>query len=85
MRTVAPPRLDTEGLRLYRTVSVEEGEEKARELGVMFIETSAQAGYNVKQLFRRLATALPGSVADGDAAASSELGPGVWRHVWGRV
>lgn len=43
-----------------RQVSVEEGEEKAKEEGVMFIETSAKAGYNIKPLFRRLATALPG-------------------------
>ena len=43
-----------------RQVSVEEGEEKANELGVLFIETSAKAGYNVKALFRKLATALPG-------------------------
>ena len=41
-----------------RQVSTEEGERKAKELGVMFIETSAQTGYNVKQLFRRLASAL---------------------------
>jgi hypothetical protein len=33
-------------------VSTEEGERKAKELNVMFIETSAKAGYNVKQLFR---------------------------------
>lgn len=26
----------------------------------MFIETSAKTGYNVKQLFRRVAAALPG-------------------------
>lgn len=31
-------------------VSTEEGERKARELNVMFIETSAKAGYNVKQV-----------------------------------
>ena len=43
-----------------RQVSVEDGESKARELGVLFIETSAKAGYNVKQMFRKLATALPG-------------------------
>ncbi|XP_041864163.1 ras-related protein Rab-6A isoform X1 [Melanotaenia boesemani] len=43
-----------------RQVSIEEGERKARELNVMFIETSAKAGYNVKQLFRRVAAALPG-------------------------
>ena len=59
-----------------RQVSVDEGERKAAELKVMFIETSGQkkitrkfqtvtfclakTGYNVKQLFRRVAAALPG-------------------------
>nr|XP_009498758.1 PREDICTED: ras-related protein Rab-6A-like isoform X2 [Phalacrocorax carbo] len=43
-----------------RQVSVEEGERKAQELNMMCIETSAKAGYNVKQLFRRVAAALPG-------------------------
>ena len=31
-------------------MSIEEGEAKAKELNVMFIETSAKAGYNVKQV-----------------------------------
>lgn len=43
-----------------RQVSVEEGEELAAKEKVMFIETSAKAGYNIKALFRKLATALPG-------------------------
>ena len=46
-----------------RQVSIEEGEAKAKELNVMFIETSAKSGYNVKQLFRRVASALPGMEA----------------------
>ena len=33
-----------------RQVSMEEGERKAQDLNVMFIETSAKAGYNVKQV-----------------------------------
>lgn len=33
-----------------RQVSVEVAEKKARELNVMYIETSAKAGYNVKQV-----------------------------------
>lgn len=37
-----------------RQVSMEEGERKAGELGVMFIETSAKAGYNVKQVSTRV-------------------------------
>lgn len=51
------------GCRCYRSVSVEEGEELAKKEKVMFIETSAKAGYNVQALFRKLATALPGSQA----------------------
>ncbi|KAI8057107.1 ras family-domain-containing protein [Syncephalis plumigaleata] len=43
-----------------RQVSTEEGEKKAAELNVMFIETSAKAGFNVKPLFRKIALALPG-------------------------
>ncbi|KAL0268080.1 UNVERIFIED_CONTAM: hypothetical protein PYX00_010152 [Menopon gallinae] len=43
-----------------RQVSSDEGEKKAKDLNVMFIETSAKAGYNVKQLFRKVAAALPG-------------------------
>ena len=35
---------------MCRQVSTEDGEKKAKELNVMFIETSAKAGYNVKQV-----------------------------------
>jgi hypothetical protein len=42
-------------------VSTEEGEQRAKEYNnVMFIETSAKAGHNVKALFKRIAQALPG-------------------------
>jgi Ras-related protein Rab-6A len=53
----------TPGLMLltYRQVSTEEGEKKAKDFDVMFIETSAKAGYNVKALFKKIAQALPGS------------------------
>ncbi|KAI9361096.1 ras family-domain-containing protein [Pilaira anomala] len=43
-----------------RDVTTEEGEKRAKELNVMFIETSAKAGHNVKSLFRKIAQALPG-------------------------
>ncbi|THU49583.1 hypothetical protein C4D60_Mb06t11070 [Musa balbisiana] len=43
-----------------RQVSTEEGEAKSREFGVMFIETSAKAGFNIKPLFRKIAASLPG-------------------------
>ena len=32
----------------HRQVSIEEGDAKAREFNVMFIETSAKAGFNIK-------------------------------------
>ena len=37
-------------IRPHRQVSSEDGEKKAKELNVMFIETSAKSGYNVKQV-----------------------------------
>ena len=43
-----------------RQVAIDEGERKARQLNVMFIESSAKSGYNIKQLFRQVAAALPG-------------------------
>ncbi|ORE08496.1 ras-domain-containing protein [Rhizopus microsporus var. microsporus] len=43
-----------------REVTVEEGEKRAKELHVMFIETSAKAGHNVKTLFKKIAQSLPG-------------------------
>jgi Ras-related protein Rab-6A len=60
-----------------RQVSTEEGERKAKELNVMFIETSAKAGYNVKQLFRRIASALPGIDVEkpSDAKQVVDIGP----------
>lgn len=54
-----------------RQVSVEEGEDKASKEGIMFIESSAKAGFNIKSLFRKLATALPGMEAA--AAPASNL------------
>uniref|UniRef100_A0A7S0CGZ4 Uncharacterized protein n=1 Tax=Proboscia inermis TaxID=420281 RepID=A0A7S0CGZ4_9STRA len=45
-----------------RQISTEEGEERSKKDGLLFVECSAKAGYNVKSLFRKLATSLPGSV-----------------------
>lgn len=38
------------GLPFHRQITIEEGEQRAKELSVMFIETSAKTGYNVKQV-----------------------------------
>ena len=53
---------------------------QAKELNVMFIETSAKAGYNVKQLFRRVAAALPGMES---AEPKKDDMTEVW-NVWSR-
>jgi len=54
-----------------RQVSVEEGEDKSKKENIMFIESSAKAGYNVKALFKKLAGALPGQEAPQQAPAAS--------------
>ncbi|CAO2633812.1 Ras-related protein Rab-6B, partial [Lemmus lemmus] len=41
-----------------RQITIEEGEQRAKELSVMFIETSAKTGYNVKQVRARPAMPL---------------------------
>ncbi|KAM3315883.1 hypothetical protein ACQJBY_034174 [Aegilops geniculata] len=43
-----------------RQVPTDEGEAKAKEHGALFMETSAKAGFNIKALFRTIATSLPG-------------------------
>ena len=55
-----------------RKVSIDDGQAKAEGLGVMFIETSAKAGYNVKNLFRRVATALPGMTAGQESQEATD-------------
>lgn len=54
-------------------MTTEEGQRKANELNVMFIETSAKAGYNVKQLFRKVAAALPGMESTSDKTNKEDL------------
>mmetsp|Transcript_13852 Transcript_13852/g.13435 ORF Transcript_13852/g.13435 Transcript_13852/m.13435 type:complete len:237 (-) Transcript_13852:328-1038(-) len=51
-----------------RQISTEEGEARSSKEGLLFMECSAKAGYNVKSLFRKLATALPGSTDAGNSA-----------------
>lgn len=55
-----------------RKVSIEEGEAQAKKNGVMFVETSAKAGYNVQALFRKLAMSLPG-IEDPNKAAAVDV------------
>ena len=49
-------------------------EAEAKERGLMFVETSAKVGHNVKGLFKRIAQALPGMEGEGQqGVANSEL------------
>jgi len=57
-------------LRDKGEVTIEEGEAKAKEYNVMFMETSAKVGHNVKALFRKIAQALPGMDATPEAPAA---------------
>eukprot|EP00397_Hematodinium_sp_SG-2012_P023766 GEMP01024712.1.p1 GENE.GEMP01024712.1~~GEMP01024712.1.p1 ORF type:complete len:231 (+),score=37.17 GEMP01024712.1:47-694(+) len=43
-----------------RQVTKEEGQQKAKDANILFIETSAKVGFDIKTLFRTLASALPG-------------------------
>ena len=54
-----------------REVTTAQGEEEAKKNGLMFIETSAKAGHNVKSLFKRIAQALPGMEGEGTAAGQT--------------
>lgn len=42
-----------------RQITTEEGEQRAKEMSVLFIETSAKTGYNVKQVESVCACAVP--------------------------
>lgn len=53
-------------------VTPEDLDKRAKELGVMSIETSAKAGHNVKTLFKKIAMALPGGNEAKDSGATSK-------------
>lgn len=56
-----------------REVTTQQGEDEAKKNNLMFVETSAKAGHNVKNLFKRIAQALPGMEGtDAAAQASSQ-------------
>lgn len=53
-----------------REITTAQGEEEAKANNLMFIETSARVGHNVKTLFKRIAQALPGMEGEGQQAQS---------------
>lgn len=52
-------------------MTLEEATAKATELNIMFMETSAKAGHNVKSLFKKIAMSLPGMEKEGAAAETA--------------
>ncbi|KAJ2078075.1 GTPase Ryh1 [Coemansia sp. RSA 1365] len=56
-----------------REVATKEGEDKARDLNVMFMETSAKSGHNVKALFKKIALALPGTDSSANEANNTSM------------
>jgi Ras-related protein Rab-6A len=48
-----------------RQVTEQQGQDEAKRNNLMFIETSAKVGHNVKVLFKRIAQALPGMEESG--------------------
>lgn len=57
----------TKVLAFHRQVTLEEANAKATELNIMFMETSAKAGHNVKSLFKKIAMSLVGMEKDNEA------------------
>ncbi|KAK3293879.1 ras family-domain-containing protein [Chaetomium fimeti] len=57
-----------------REVTTQQGEDEAKRNNLMFVETSAKLGHNVKTLFKRIAQALPGMEgSDAAAQASNQM------------
>ena len=55
-----------------REVTTQQGEDEAKKNNLMFIETSAKVGHNVKALFKRIAQALPGMEGEGGQGGQSQ-------------
>ena len=55
-----------------REVTQQMGEDEAKKCGALFVETSAKVGANVKNLFRRIAQALPGMEGEGGVGGESQ-------------
>lgn len=67
-------------LRCHRQVTLEEATAKAQDLSIMFMETSAKAGHNVKSLFKKIAMSLPGMEKDGQSAETQNTSASTFGH-----
>lgn len=53
-------------------MTLEEANARATELNIMFMETSAKAGHNVKSLFKKIAMSLVGMEKEGEASLEAQ-------------
>jgi Ras-related protein Rab-6A len=65
-----------------RQVTLEEATAKSTELNIMFMETSAKAGHNVKSLFKKIAMSLPGMEKETTAETTNQSLLPFVMHVW---
>ncbi|KAL0581123.1 GTPase Ryh1 [Marasmius crinis-equi] len=56
-----------------RQVTLEEATATATGLNIMFMETSAKAGHNVKTLFKKIAMSLPGMEKEGQTDQNAKI------------
>ncbi|KAK7467431.1 GTPase Ryh1 [Stygiomarasmius scandens] len=56
-----------------RQVTLEEATNMATGLNIMFMETSAKAGHNVKSLFKKIAMSLPGMEKEGQTEQNTKI------------
>ncbi|KAK0457683.1 ras family-domain-containing protein [Desarmillaria tabescens] len=56
-----------------RQVTLEEATAKATQLDILFMETSAKAGHNVKSLFKKIAMSLPGMEKEGQTDGNTKI------------
>lgn len=64
-----------------REVTTQQGEEEAKKNNLMFVETSAKLGHNVKNLFKRIAQALPGMEGSDSATIATNQSKWLCRSV----
>ncbi|KAH0830693.1 GTP binding protein [Lanmaoa asiatica] len=64
-----------------RQVTIEEATQKATQMNIMFMETSAKAGHNVKSLFKKIAMSLPGMDNNVQADAQNTSMYSAWGYV----
>jgi Ras-related protein Rab-6A len=65
-------------LGISRQVTLEEATNQAIQLNILFMETSAKAGHNVKSLFKKIAMSLPGMEKEAQDANTSQYLPLPW-------